>query len=138
MRARCNNPNHTAYHRYGGRGITVCAAWQDSFEAFLANMGERPSGTSLDRIDTNGNYEPSNCRWATAKEQARNCRSNRNLTFQGETLPVSQWAERASLSPRALTWRLNNGWPVEEALARRPSLVSRKAAAAARVARGAQ
>jgi hypothetical protein len=74
MRTRCENPKATKYAIYGGRGITVCARW-DSFENFLTDMGERPEGLTLDRIDVNGNYEPGNCRWATAKEQRANQRA---------------------------------------------------------------
>ena len=82
MRQRCSNPNNIGYSNYGGRGITVCERWQ-TFENFLADMGHPPRGKSLDRIDVNGNYEPSNCRWATSFEQARN---KRPLSFSNEYL----------------------------------------------------
>lgn len=74
MKKRCLNPKHKGYKNYGGRGISVCERWLESFDNFKADMGNRPPGKSLDRIDNSGNYEPSNCRWATAKEQIANRR----------------------------------------------------------------
>lgn len=76
MKERCHNPRHVAYDRYGGRGVKVCDRWRDSFENFVADMGPRPPRTSLDRIDSNGDYEPRNCRWATNREQRINQRAS--------------------------------------------------------------
>lgn len=116
MRDRCERPGHIGYHLYGGRGITVCERWK-SFENFLADMGERPSKDhQIERKDNNGNYEPSNCRWATRKEQARNRRTQTMLTYNGETLCVSEWAERLGVERGRLQNRINLGWPADRIL----------------------
>jgi hypothetical protein len=88
-----------------------------SFEAFLADVGERPSlAHTLDRKDVNGDYEPGNCRWATKKEQSRNKRNNRLLTYAGESMPMSAWAERLGMKPTTLKRRISKGWSVHRAL----------------------
>jgi hypothetical protein len=112
MQQRCDNPNNDAYRHYGGRGIKVCERWR-KFENFLADMGERPDKTSLDRIDTNGNYEPSNCRWATRKQQMGNTRQANLVTYRGETMCVTHLAERLNLCPFTLKGRIDRGWPEE-------------------------
>lgn len=115
MHTRCTNKKHPKFRLYGGRGIAVCARWK-SFEAFLADMGERPVGTTLDRVDRNGNYEPGNCRWATDGEQNRNRSTNVHLTFRGDTLTVAEWARRLGLLKSTIRGRLKAGWIVEDAL----------------------
>jgi len=114
MRTRCRNPRQKTYKQYGGRNITVCARWDD-FANFLADMGERPPGHSIDRIDSTGNYEPSNCRWATPQEQAENSSRSRRLTFAGRTMNLSRWAEHLGIHGSTLIERLEK-WPIERAL----------------------
>lgn len=119
MLHRCNNPKHSHYNYYGGRGIKVCDEWNhvSKFPAFIAYMGNRPSPKhSIDRINNDGNYEPGNVRWVTRKEQMRNTRRTRFLTFNGVTLCVTDWAERYKLKPEVIYRRLSRGWPVENAL----------------------
>lgn len=115
MLARCCNKNLKHYQRYGGRGIQVCERWHE-FKNFLADMGNRPSAQhSLDRIDSNGNYEPSNCRWATPKEQSRNVHTNRLIEFNGKTQCLSAWAEELGIHYSTLQGRIRR-WPIEKAL----------------------
>lgn len=118
MKARCCNPNHEKYPDYGGRGITVCTRWLDSFEDFSSDMGEMPSPKhSIDRIDVNGHYEPGNCRWATGFEQAHNRRDNRMYTYNGETKTMTEWAREYGLNPGTLSHRLLKlNLPIEKAL----------------------
>lgn len=116
MIRRCENAACDQFRDYGGRGIKVCRAWRESFESFLHDMGERPTAMTLERRDVNGDYEPSNCMWATPKQQSRNKRRNRLLTFAGETLCVAEWAERLGIPVFTLRSRLHQKWPVERAL----------------------
>lgn len=123
MNQRCNNRRAHEYPAYGGCGITICDQWSGptGFATFLRDMGERPSlKHSLDRIDGRGNYEPANCRWATADVQQRNTRRNHMLTLNGETLCLTDWAKRLGLSKGALRGRLTSGWPIERALTEGP------------------
>lgn len=118
IRRRCLNPNAHEYDSYGGSGIRICDRWSE-FSAFLEDMGERPSVRhSIDRYpDQEGNYEPGNCRWATPKQQGRNRNNNRMLTFNGETMCLSEWAEKIGMSAAALKCRLDIcGYTIEEAL----------------------
>lgn len=117
MIQRCVNPKHDKYYRYGGRGITVCQEWRESFSIFIRDMGLRPSRLhTIERKDNNGPYSADNCKWATRFEQARNTPRNRRLTLNGETMVLADWAIRLGLSQPALIHRLKDGWTVEQAL----------------------
>lgn len=123
LRHRCSNPNDAGWKNYGGRGIKVCERWEKSFEAFLEDMGRRPSDKhSIDRFPNNdGDYEPGNCRWATAKEQQRNTRRNYRVFYNGETKCIAEWADQYGVSQPILYTRLVKlGWPFEEAAGIRP------------------
>jgi len=115
MIQRCTNRIYQQYKDYGGRGIVVCRRWL-KFENFLADMGERPEGRSLDRIDNNGNYCPENCRWATRKEQQSNRRNNHVLTYGGKTQCITKWSDDIGIKVGTIQYRLAAGWSVEEAL----------------------
>jgi hypothetical protein len=117
MIARCTNPAVDSFPNYGGRGIKVCDRWA-KFDAFLEDMGEPPTAShSLDRIDSDKDYSPENCRWASVKEQANNKRSNQTVTFQGITNTVAQWAEQTGIKYMTLYSRLfKHKWPIERAL----------------------
>lgn len=110
IKERCYNPNNVAYHRYGGRGITMYATWFDDFQSFYAYIGPRPSSKhSIDRIDNDKGYEPDNVRWATKKEQSRNTRRNVGYTYQGETKTLVEWAEHFGMKSSQLRTRWYKG-----------------------------
>ena len=115
MIARCTNPKHSSYRRYGGRNISVCKQWFD-FVNFLADMGEKPQGRSIERRDRHGNYEPKNCYWATPTQQARNKSNNTLLTLNGKTKTIAEWAEITGLHYSAISYRIHHGWSHERAL----------------------
>lgn len=115
MRQRCNNPVGHNFKYYGGRGIKVCARW-DNFENFLSDMGQRPHGMSIDRIDCNGDYEPSNCRWVGVLEQQRNKRSNRNVTIGGVTMCLTAWCEKANVDYHKVHKKISKGMSVTDAI----------------------
>lgn len=118
MRDRCNNPNCKAYPRYGGRGISVCAEWANSFDAFRAWALSRgyAENLSIDRIDNNKGYCPENCRWVSVDIQCRNRRSNVYISYGGEAQTLSDWAREYGLDSHVIRYRLKHGWPIERAL----------------------
>lgn len=117
MLARCRNPENPKYHRYGGRGISVCKEWENDFIAFYLAMGERPSaGHTLDRIDTNGNYEPGNCRWATWQQQQRNRSNNHVVVFHGREMCLAEAISLSAVSKSTVYKRLREGWTAMRAL----------------------
>ena len=115
LKGRCLNKNIPNYKDYGGRGITICEEWKNSFETFYKDMGNRPKGTSIDRIDNNENYCKENCRWSLPKVQARNKRNNIMITYKGNTLCSTDWASKLRLKRQTLEGRLRKNWSVERA-----------------------
>lgn len=116
MKARCSNPKHQDYKYYGGKGIKVCKRWM-KFENFLLDMGERPTGKTLDRIDSNSDYCAENCRWATPKEQVKNRSCATSITIFGENITLTEAVDKYStLSYNNVYQRLYKGWSIEDAL----------------------
>lgn len=117
MKERCNNPSVPSYPDYGGRGISVDPRW-DQFENFLADMGERPfPKAQLDRIDNNGNYTPTNCRWTTTTVQMRNTRRNHMVILDDEVMCLKDAAKKLGISHPTITWRAKrNGWTIQKAV----------------------
>lgn len=115
MVGRCTNPKHVKFKSYGARGITVCERWL-KFENFIADMGPRPIGKTLDRIDGTRGYEPSNCRWATAEEQSANRSNAIRIDFNGLSMNGRQWSKHLGLGPNTVGRRLRSGRPIHEVL----------------------
>lgn len=117
MKGRCLNPKNAKYPQYGGRGIKICPEWTASFDAFYADMGDLPTAAhTIERRDVNGDYEPSNCIWATRQVQANNTRRNRYLTYEGRTQTMAAWAAERGIKPSTLRTRLTNGFSLARAL----------------------
>ncbi len=116
MKTRCCNEKSRNYKYYGGRGITICDRWLNSFQNFYEDMGEKPKGLTIERINNNGNYKPSNCRWATRKEQGNNKRNNHILNCGRLSLTVAQWARILDIKAHILYTRIYRGWSVERTL----------------------
>ena len=118
MKNRCYNPKTDTYRTHGARGITVCPEWLNDFQAFYgwAISNGYSDNLTLDRVDTNGNYEPSNCRWATPKEQSNNKRNNHYITYNGRKQTLQQWADETGIKQGTIGARLKRGWSIEKAL----------------------
>ncbi len=116
MIQRCTNPAAPDFACYGGRGITVCRRWLEGFENFYADMGPRPDGFSLDRIEVDGDYAPENCRWASNLRQQNNRRSNHFLTVAGKTQSIADWAREYGLSDATISGRIKRGWDADRAV----------------------
>jgi hypothetical protein len=117
---RCRNPNHSHYRHYGGRGVQFRFA---SFEEFLAEVGKRPEGSTIERIDNDGHYEKGNVRWATNQQQGNNKRTNRRVTAFGRTRTISWWSRETRIRPSIISDRLRACWPAEKALTKPPRVI---------------
>lgn len=113
MNERCYKPSDQAYERYGGRGIKVCERWKNSIQSFIDDMGQKPPGSQLDRINNDGDYCPENCRWATPTTQANNRRSNSIIFYKGRAQTIMEWSRELGMSRRNISARYNKGWTAE-------------------------
>ena len=122
MKERCQCTTNIQYKDYGGRGIAVCDEWKNSFESFSnwALSNGYADNLTIDRIDTNDNYCPENCKWSTEKEQNSNKRNNHILSYNGKSQTIQQWSEETGICFTTILYRVNHGWPIERALTQKP------------------
>jgi len=129
MKDRCENPASKNYRNYGGRGIKVCKRWRrfenfrdDMYRQYVSHRKANPESrnTSIERIDNGKGYGPANCKWATKYEQDRNRRNNRKVTHEGVTLTITDWSKRTGIHKTLIAYRLRRGWPVKDALMKKP------------------
>ena len=118
MKKRCYEPKTNSYHSYGGKGIRVCDRWKDSFINFVEDMGIRPDGYTLDRIDNSKDYCKENCKWSTRKEQTRNTSQNVFIKYKGERFCIADWAEKLNIPSSIIRARLKKGLSTKEVLAK--------------------
>jgi hypothetical protein len=118
MKQRCKNRNDRNYKYYGSRGIDYCPTWEQ-FSAFFADMGECPPGLTLERIDNDKGYHPGNCKWASYSDQMNNKRGNVKISYNGKTQTLTQWARDVGIDKQGLQYRLDQGWPLEKAFAKK-------------------
>lgn len=123
-RRRCNTSNSKMWKHYGGRGISMCDRWINNFDFFMEDMGQRPENMTLERIDVNGNYEPSNCVWASARAQSLNRRNTVRLTVDGITLSASEWADKLGIARNSVFHRIKRGYELSDILSKK-SLVKK-------------
>lgn len=120
VKQRCLNPNNRAYHYYGGRGITMCERWKNSFQSFVDDMGMPFDGGTLDRIDNEKGYFPENCRWASRSDQQKNRRNNKIITYNGVSMVAVDWAKKLGIPSQTIYGRISLGWDAEKVLSLDP------------------
>ena len=117
MKQRCNSSSNKSYHNYGGRGIKVCDEWNNSFESFISDMGNKPTVKhTIERVDNNKGYSPDNCIWDTRYSQARNNRGNRMITYNGKTMCMTDWEKSLNMKAGTFKTRIYKGWSIERAI----------------------
>lgn len=120
IRQRCNNFNTPSYKKYGAKGIKVCERW-NNFENFFADMGNPPTNKhTIERIDSKGHYEPTNCKWATMEEQQNNRTNNRIIEYDGQNMTLKRWAKYTGIDRKTIANRIYSGWPLQRALFIKP------------------